>query len=238
MRGLTAVLVALFLSVGFSHAQVVEVGLRGGANYATFKGDTGTLDQGTASSEYGRRFGSRVGGLLLFSVTESFAVRTEVTYSRKGSTLDASRTGRTRDGSLVRVSFDFNFKYDYLDIPVLAEYSFEIGNRFQPQVFAGPSIGFALNSNLDSETTATVFDEFGGSEEIDLDVESPDSPDIETTDIGAVIGGGVSYLLDSGDSVFLDVRYNPSLTKVNSDADADLENEAITVGIGYSFSLR
>jgi opacity protein-like surface antigen len=236
MRELTAVLVALFLSVGFSHAQVVEVGLRGGANYATFKGETGALDQGT--SEYGRRLGGRAGGLLLFGVTESFAVRTEVTYSRKGSTFDASNARETRNGALLRLSLDFNFKYDYLDIPILAEYSFETGSRFQPQVFAGPSIGFALSSNLDSEITATVFDQLGREREIDPPVESPDSPDIETTDIGAVIGGGVSYILDSGDSVFLDVRFNPSLTKVNSDGDADLENETITVGIGYSFSLR
>lgn len=220
----------------------MEVGLRGGTNYATFKGDTGAIEQpeGT-SAEYSRVFGARFSGFLRFSVSESFSVRTEVGYSQKGSALDASREGRAQDGQFVRVDLDLGFRYDYLDVPILAEYSFKTGSRFRPQVFAGPSIGFALNSNLDSDVTARVFNRFGQSQEIEIG--DPESPDIETTDIGAVIGGGVSYVLGSGDSLFLDVRYNPSFTAFNSDdtsitgQSVNLENEAITVGVGYSFSL-
>ncbi|MCS4201457.1 porin family protein [Salinibacter ruber] len=245
MQKLATVLTLLLLSVGFSHAQDVEVGLRGGPNYATFKGDTGAIEQPeSTSAEYSRVFGARFSGFLRFSMSESFSVRTEVGYSQKGSALDVSRDGRTRDGQFVRVDLDLGFRYDYLDVPILAEYSFKTGSRFRPQVFAGPSIGFALNSNLDSDVTARVFNRFGQSQEIDPgNFDEPESPDIETTDIGAVIGGGVSYVLGSGDSLFLDVRYNPSFTAFNSDDTSDtgqsvgLENEAITVGVGYSFSL-
>ncbi|WP_263788815.1 porin family protein [Salinibacter grassmerensis] len=244
MRTLTATLTILLLSVGLSHAQDVEVGLRGGTNYSTFKGDTGAINQQEgASGEYSRVFGVRVGGFLRFSVSESFSVRTEVGYSQKGSDLDLETEGRTANGQFVRVTSDFSLRYDYLDVPVLAEYSFKTGSRVRPQVFAGPSIGFALSSNLDSEITTTAFNRFGQEQEINAGADEPESPDIETTDVGAVIGGGASYVLDSGDSLFLDVRYNPSFTAFNSDSASDvnqsieLENEAITVGVGYSFSL-
>lgn len=245
MQKLAATLIVLVLSVGFSHAQDVDVGLRGGTNYSTFKGDTGAIDQQEGTSgEYSRVFGVQVGGFLRFSVSESFSVRTEVGYSRKGSDLDLETVEETGNGQFVRVTSDFGFKYDYLDVPVLAEYSFKTGSRFRPQVFAGPSISFALNSSLDSEITATAFNRFGQEQELDTsNLDEPESPDIETTDVGAVIGGGVSYVLNSGDSLFLDVRYNPSLTAFNSDNASDanqgieLENETITVGVGYSFSL-
>lgn len=244
MQKPTTILAILLLSVGITHAQGVEVGLRGGTSYAGFKGDTGAVNQGSTSGEFSRVFGGRAGGFLRFGVSKSFSVRTEVTYSQKGGALDLTQTGRTTDGAIVEVNSDLDFRYDYLDVPVLAEYSFDTGSRFRPEVFAGPSIGFALSSSLDSEITARAFNQFGQEQEIDVgESEEPESPDIETTDIGAVIGGGISYLFGSGDSLFLDVRYNPSFTAFNSDSAAgdgqsvELENEAITVGVGYSFSL-
>lgn len=130
---------------------------------------------------------------------------------------------------------------------MLAEYTFQTGSKFEPYLLAGPTIGFSVNSEAETEVTATAFDRFGNEQEVDPDFfdDGTRDVDIETTDLGAVIGGGVSYTLESGDSVFLsgdsvflDIRYNPSFTTLNSDNDIDLENQAITVEVGYTFSLR
>jgi len=231
-----------FASADQTHAQKVDVGLRAGMTYTGFKGDTGATG-GAGTSDYGRVFGGRVGGMLSVPVTEAFLVRGEVTYFQKGATLELTRQGRTQAGSRVELESDLTFSYDYLDVPVLAVYKFRAESRLRPHVFAGPSVAFNLGSSLDAETTGRVFDQFGNVREIDPDqLDEPESPDLESTEVGAVIGGGVSYRLDSGDSLLLDVRYNPSLTAFNSerggpDEDVTLENEAITVGIGYRFSL-
>jgi hypothetical protein len=253
MQKLCTVLTILLLSVGVSQGQDVEVGFWGGTNYSDFKGDTGAVDQrdtsgplinqGSTSAEFSRVFGGRAGGFLRFDVSKSFSVRTEVTYSQKGGALDLIGE-QTMSETLVRVTSALKFRYDYLDVPLLAEYSFETGSRFRPQVFVGPTIGFALGSNLDSEVTTRFFNQFGQEKDLNVIVKREfEKPDIETVDVGAIIGGGVSYLFSSEDSIFLDVRYNPSFTAFNSGSIADagqnveLENEAITVGVGYSFSL-
>ncbi|WP_118827682.1 porin family protein [Salinibacter ruber] len=253
MQKLATALTLLLLSVGFSHAQDVEVGLRGGTNYSAFKGDTDVVgqrdisspfvNQGDISGEFSRVFGVRVGGFLRFGISKSFSVRGEVTYSQKGGKLNFTQEQIINE-TLVRVNNNLNFRYNYLDIPILAEYGFEIYNRFQAHVFTGPSIAFALTSNLDPETKTKSINQFGQEQDINLIVEKNfEEPDIESADVGAVIGGGISYLLKSKNSVFLDVRYNPSFTAFNSGSIADaeqnieLENETITVGVGYSFFL-
>lgn len=247
MKKLTAILLTLLLSAGLSHAQITEVGPLVGGNFASIKGETGELAGPNGSAETGNRFGGRIGGFLRFSVSESFTVRTELTYSQKGATTNITGSSRTQDGSLVELEFDSILRYGYLDIPVLAEYTFQTGSKFEPYLLAGPTIGFSVNSEAETEVTATAFDRFGNEQEVDPDFfdDGTRDVDIETTDLGAVIGGGVSYTLESGDSVFLsgdsvflDIRYNPSFTTLNSDNDIDLENQAITVEVGYTFSLR
>lgn len=249
MKKLTAILLTLLLSAGLSHAQITEVGPLVGGNFASIKGETGELAGPNGSAETGNRFGGRIGGFLRFSVSESFTVRTELTYSQKGATTKITGSSRTQDGSLVELEFDSILRYGYLDIPVLAEYTFQTGSKFEPYLLAGPTIGFTVNSEAETEVTATVFDRFGREQEIEpeggFDNEGTQDTDIENTDLGAVIGGGMSYTLESGDSVFLsgdsvflDIRYNPSFTALDSDSNVDLENQAITVEVGYTFSLR
>lgn len=106
MKKLTAILLTLLLSAGLSHAQITEVGPLVGGNFASIKGETGELAGPNGSAETGNRFGGRIGGFLRFSVSESFTVRTELTYSQKGATTNITGSSRTQGGSLVELEFD------------------------------------------------------------------------------------------------------------------------------------
>ncbi|PQJ26734.1 hypothetical protein BSZ35_19275 [Salinibacter sp. 10B] len=234
MKKVSAVLVILFMSCGSVAAQGIDLGIRGGANFATFRGDTNTLSQqvvgNQGSSDFGRKIGLRVGGFLRFGITEAFSIRPEVTYSQKGTTFEGSASG-VINGQSVTVEFEATSSYDYLDIPVLAEYVIPTSGQLQPYLFAGPSLGFSINAETEADLTARSAGQ-------SVSETNTSDDDVESTDLGAVLGGGVSYALQSGNTIFLDIRYNPSFTSLDSEGDADIQNDVISVGVGYSFSLQ
>lgn len=233
MEKVTTILLVFLMSAGISYGQGTEIGILAGGNFSTFSGDTNELGNQVVgqqgSSDFSRRFGGRIGGFLRFEVTDGFAVRPEVTYSQKGTRYEGS-SSTVLNGQSVTFEFDVVSRYDYLDIPVLGEYTFQNTSAVSPYVFAGPSVGFSVSS--ESEVNATA--RSGGQSNSETQTEDED---IESTDFGAVIGGGISYSVGSGNSLLLDVRFNPSFTSLDPDTDLDTQNQAITVNVGYSFSL-
>lgn len=114
---------------------------------------------------------------------------------------------------------------------MLSEFVIPMSGQFNPYLFAGPSLGFSIKAETEADLTARS----AGQSVSETDTSDDD---VESTDLGAVLGGGVSYTLQSGNTLYLDLRYNPSFTSLDSDSDADIQNDVISVGVGYSFSLQ
>jgi opacity protein-like surface antigen len=211
----------------------IEFGLVAGTNFGSFRGDTGQLGDQlvgvSGSSEFGRRTGFRAGAFLRFDISERFSFRPEAIYSQKGATFEGSGS-TVVNGQSVTVEFDVTSRYDYLEIPALLELQIPTDGQIEPYLLAGPTVGFTVSSESEVETTARS----GGQSASETETQDAD---IESTDVSAMLGAGVLYQLNSDNALSLDLRYNPGFASLDSDSDADIQNDVITVGVGFSFDI-
>jgi hypothetical protein len=218
-------------------AQDLRLGLHAGGNFASLRGDTGSLtdveDTAPESTvDLGRRTAFRAGGFLEIGLSEQFALRPELNYTQKGTSLDATlRTTDPRTGDVITVAeVDQTARFSYLELPVLAKFRIPTGGRLVPSLVAGPHVGI----NLTSEAETTIESQVDGFED------ETETEDVNTTDaeVGVTVGGALAYQLASGNVISLNVRYGTGLTDVSPDEeDLSVQNEVVSVGLGFSFSL-
>ncbi len=203
-----AALIAILFLTGLalptpSQAQSpIDIGLRGGLTQATFYGDD------VSSNDF--RPGFTGGVFLTYQVNEAFSIQPEVLYSVRGSKeLDLAPTTGTED---LRV------RQDIIEIPVLFKLSAPL-SPITPRLFAGPSLGFITNSEVDGQDAD---DRFGD------------------VDFGGVVGGEIAYALNAGalSEIALDGRYNLGFVDLgDSDAVESVSNSAFTGTLSLRFSL-
>jgi len=117
--------------------------------------------------------------------------------------------------------------FDYIEIPVLARYSFMPGKKFRPCVFAGPSLSYCMASELEvSQWPASVT----------VDISSI----THTTDFGVILGAGFSYEVGTG-ALTLDIRYQNCFTNVVTSGDFEINGSTRTIDVddfkNYGFAF-
>lgn len=146
--------IALVSAAGVTTANAqspLNFGLRAGLNFANYN----DLEDGDLDS----RTGLVVGGYLNFKIPMSpVSIQPEALYSQKGA----------EDGGTT-------IKVDYLEVPVLAKFSFAPGPA-TPHVYFGPYVGFVLNSEVSGDGQSISIDN-------------------AQTDFGGIVGGGLDINL-------------------------------------------
>jgi len=230
----TVVLFAVGL-VGVAQGQPLSIGGHAGGNFATFQGDTDEFTTGlgevfnTGRSDLGRRTAFRIGVFLEIPLTDVVGLRPEVLYTQKGATLDGSAT-QVVVGEEFEVEFEGTFRFDYLQIPVLAVVKIPTEGSFTPRLFVGPAVGFNVSAEGEAESTVTGPD----TRRTDTITEEAD---VEDVDLGGVIGGERGYALANGHTIALDLRYNPIFNTVNPDGEFDVRNQVFSAGLSYRITL-
>lgn len=156
--------------------------------------------------EVASRTGFMAGIYLNFLVPNSpVSIQPEVLYTQKGFE-----------------SGDATVQLDYVEVPVLAKFDFITDGSITPNVYFGPYVGFNVSAELDGDDGIFV----GGEADIDDDVEG--------TDFGVVVGGG----LDFG-RVDLGVRYGAGLSEIFEDGpfddDSGAKNGVFSITAGIEF---
>src|SRR5690554_3793689 len=168
-------------------AQEFRMGAKLGLNVASLGGDTyGNLSLGARTSFH-------IGGLVEIPLMGNFAIQPELLYSSEGA-----------DWSTFGSSYDF--KLDYIRIPVLAKYYFIEGLSAE----LGPNFGVLVSAKQD-----------------DVDVKDG----MNGFDVG--LGVGASYRLNMG--VFFSLRYNKGFMNVNDSDAIKQQTNVFQVSAGYSF---
>jgi|AntRauTorcE11897_2_1112592.scaffolds.fasta_scaffold24812_2 hypothetical protein len=173
-------------------------GIRGALNFANLN-DT--------DADFDSRTGLMLGLYANYHISNSpIFIQPEVLYTQKGF-----ESGNT------------TVQLDYIEIPVLAKFAFITEGNLTPYVYAGPSIGFNINSEVDGDVEIEdleIIEEFGS----DVDIEDQ----FNSTEFSVVVGGG----LDFG-NFDLGARYGAGLTEI-FDGGGSAKNGvfSITVGIG------
>jgi hypothetical protein len=204
MRILSALMaVALFGSGSVAMAQGVSGGVKGGVSFATLSADS------SEDVDLDRRTGIVAGGFVTWPIGERFGLQLEGLYSQKGAAFNQSGAKGTT-------------KLDYFEVPVLLVASTA---PLRPggtslQFFGGPSVAFKVSSKVSGSFQ-------GETNEFDI----PDE-DIESVDVGVVVGAGVTF-----GHVLVEGRYTVGLSNINGDTSdpTKVRNRSLAILAGVRF---
>ncbi len=208
MKPIRIIATNLLLLFAFSvSAQVIEpedienpfntlsYGVRAGINYATVtKGDATIYPDGKLGI-YAGIFGE------IPIVNDLLSIQGELLYSRQGF----ERRHKTSEAEYIA-----EYKFDYINLPILAKYYIVKGFSLE----AGPQLGFKINDKIDTPFSTE---------------EHTIPQEIESFDIS--LAAGTSFQFDEG--LFISLRYTHGLKDVIKETEA--KNTAIQVGLGYKF---
>lgn len=168
----------------------IKIGIKGGLNVSNFVGDI---------EDNSIRTGVHVGLLAEIIVSEKFSIQPELLYSGQGFS----------DNGVIGYS---RYKFDYINLPVLAKFYLTKSISLE----TGPQVGFLISSK--NKTDLTNFSVKKQS----------------TIDFGLNLGAG--YELKN--NVFFQARYNLGLTNVNDNPASSAvkyTNSVIQFSVGYLF---
>lgn len=135
MKKRIATLILLILGIGFSQAQMLKFGIKGGVNFANYTGgDISGVDFNTITSYHA----GLVAELKLF---ENFAIQPELLYSTQGSELEG-------------LGDQIKNELGYLSLPVLAKF-YLTPNKFSLEVGPQASVLVSERNEVDSNDSNT-----------------------------------------------------------------------------------
>jgi hypothetical protein len=218
---LVSVLSAIVLSASAPCAFAGETtfGIKAGLSFSSAAGGPDYWDD---SIEW--KTGMTAGAFLNHALSENFSLQPEFIYTQKGF-------GSALLEDLLDIGLTFSI--DYVEIPVLAKYTFSAGKNFRPALYAGPSFAYCLGSEL-----SFSWGIFSG----DIDFSSL----THTTDFLIVLGGGFDYAAGGG-TLVVDARFTYGFTNVIMSGDFeingstetimedDFKNYGLSLTIGYAF---
>ncbi|HLO54662.1 MAG TPA: porin family protein [Saprospiraceae bacterium] len=164
------------------------------------------------------KMGFGLGLYYKVALDENLSFQPEINYVQQGA---------KSSGEVIGLSYKNVFKFNYIQIPILAKYQFGDQNRVNFFVEGGPYVGFGIGkgkieSCLDGECDVE-----------ELSFGNTDDNDIKNPDFGIQLGGGI--IVNSKFSI--DIRYVYGIQNLIIDSDEDdfLRNTAFNIGVGYSF---
>ena len=148
-----------------------------------------------------------MGGVFLnYAFNEHFSLQPELLYTQKGV------RDNLYDGF---ISIDLTASFDYVELPVLAIYTFLEEGGFRPFIYGGPNVSFTVSSEL--ELSASIL-----STTVDF------SSLTHVTDFGLVAGGGVEYPFGKG-TLLMDARFQIGFTNVILSGDFEIDGSTQTI---------
>lgn len=139
MKTLVSALFTFLLISGAAMAQHANIGIKGGVNASTIKGDN--------NPDFGSKISFHLGLMGHIHLSNQFALQPELVYSAQGAKYPVAGE-------------DVSLNLNYVNVPVLFQYMFDNGFRIQ----AGPQLGI-LASAKSELNNADLKDDF---ENIDL----------------------------------------------------------------------
>ena len=213
MKPVFSILLCLILfAAGNATAGVLGFGFKGGVNIANIYGD-----DSDGESDWKTGF---AGGIFFdWGITPLFAIQPEILY--------------VQDGAKERfLEADWNLKFNYIQVPVLAKVDLPVGGSLIPVLYAGPYVSLLLDSKLtvgDGGNTVTV-----GLKDY-----------TRSYDAGLVFGAALDFSAGPG-KMTIEGRYTLGMTEIDDGIGAgifgledsgktDMKNKSWMVMLGFQF---
>ena len=248
-----AIVAILFLALAVQKSRAqMEVGIQGGLSVPNLSGGNNELSEG-----YTSRQAPNFGIMAEIPVTPTFSIRPEVNFDGQGGQRNGLQPITTTDlpplpsGGYYYANFKNTSILNYLEIPVLAEYS---AHEFGVRLFAnaGPYAGILLNATQKTSGTSPVYVDKNGTLLVMPDgnggyVQVPPQSFIASTGVSSSIhamnygiagGIGASIPVSSATSLSFTVRGLYGIRNIQtSAADGSNHTGNLTVSLGYAYEL-
>ncbi len=237
-----------------SHAQVM-IGVQGGLSVPDLSGGNNEISQG-----YTSRLAPDFGITAEFGISNNFSIEPQVNFDGQGGQRNGLQPVTNLppelpplpNGNYYYANFNNMSILNYIEIPVLAKYTFQFGG-FGLDVNAGPYLGFLLNATEKTSGTSQIYLDKTGTTPLAMPngnggytpvpAQSFEASTDVTNSINEVnfgIAGGVGIILrvSTRSSLSLDLRGLYGLTNVQKYAqDGTSRTGNLIVSLGYSYEL-
>jgi hypothetical protein len=191
-------------------AKKFEWGIQAGLCMGNASGDSAKADPGWTKK---MKVGFGGGVFVTYKFAEQFAIQPEFLYVQKGVKYDSG-------------SYKFTVKVDYIEVPVYLTFLPKVQGKIQPTIFAGPYFGFLMSAKGKTEGYPDAAD----------NVEQDVKDSTKKVDVGISFGAGFGYKINPKGELFLNVRYDLGMTKIDDHAEpADTKSNMFAVMLGYRF---
>ena len=136
---------------------LAQKGLIAGLNLATLSGDDKDMDGISPDS----KMGFAAGGFLVFNFTDAVGIRPEVLYSQRGAKYESE-------------GYEVKVKLDYIEIPILLQYTVPMEGSVSPIILVGPTLGIKMSAEVETPDGDMELDDY-----------------VKGTDFGIQFGAGV-----------------------------------------------
>jgi hypothetical protein len=186
-----------------------SIGFKLGASISTLS----VSDDENSAIKSTTNFGG--GGFIRFGMG-NLGIQLELLSLTKGADVDAPGDD------------DINFRFEYVEVPVLLHLPLTSGSSFAPYVFGGPTIGLEIGCEAQVPGNAAV----------DCDDDAADIFERKKTDFGLAVGGGLAFAMGPG-ALLVEGRYTFGLTGISeSESSPDIKNRSAFIAAGYSIPLN
>ncbi len=214
-------LILVLSSPSFSQLSV-KMGIKGGQNFATFRGDLLPAQIGLNSINLKSKSGIVAGAFMKVTLLGTFAIQPELLYSQKGvaydGVLDAGIASRNVEGRL---------NVSYLELPILGRFEMSLLPMMSLSVYGGPAFSIKMSEGFELEENG-----------VEVPSGLSDSDIFADRDSGIVIGAGLSISPANLAMFFIDARYTigTDAVLVNPDPSGpEIKNNVFTLSVGIGF---
>lgn len=202
------------------------------------------------SSGYSSRLGPYFGIFGEFRVSHEFSIQPEINYSSQGGkkngeqAIDAHQFNPSAPaGMLVYANYNSVAKLNYVEVPVLAKFTFPLNSHFNFMVDAGPYVGFLFSAKNVTSGSSMVYADKGETTPLTPSAQNfngnTDIKDqLKSTNFGLQGGVGLSYNTNDG-YVFIHAGGNYGLVDIQKNAqDGSNNTGAATLTLGYALRVN
>ena len=247
-----SVMMAMAQSKSEKNAPNFTLGAFVGLNIPQLEGGAGNLLSENWTSRQGEAFGLA----LNWNTGTHFAWRADLLYSSEGGQRNGMQAlAGSSFNPLVPAGTYFYANYNnesilnYLEVPIMAKYSFSLSKSSKLYIDFGPYVGFLLNATQKTGGSSIVYADAAGTQPVTVNTQTGQpyaAPFTASTDITKQINS-VNYGLTGGigftqhvvfGDIILDVRGAYGLTTIQNNPDnGDNHIGNLLVSLGYSIPL-
>jgi hypothetical protein len=248
----SSVVFALAQSSSDKNVSKLTLGAFGGLNIPKLTGGSGNpLSEGWSS-----RAGGAGGLTFTLNTSTHFAWSADLLYSSEGGqrngmqALDGSSFNpQVPTGTYFYADYKNESILNYLEVPVMAKYSFSLNKSSRLYLDLGPYVGFLLNAKQKTSGSSVVYADPAGTQAVSVDPQTGQvfpasfeantdiTNQIHSVNFGITGGIGISQTVGFGE-VILNFRGAYGLTNIQKySKDGKNQTGNLLISLGYSIPL-